>query len=103
MTVSVQDALGFAAGTLTTIAFVPQVARMVRLRHAEDLSWWMFAIFSAGTLLWLWYGIRLGSRPVILANVATLALLSAIVVLKWRYRRGPSPDRGAGHELARGN
>lgn len=92
---SPQDALGLAAGTLTTVAFVPQVVRIVRLRHANDLSWWMFGIFSAGVVLWLWYGIRLGAMPVILANVVTLVLALAILVLKWRYGRNTPPSVGA--------
>ena len=86
--VSSQDALGFAAGTLTTVAFVPQVVRIVRLRHADDLSWWMFGIFAAGVALWLWYGLRLDALPVILANVVTLALALTILLLKWHFGRG---------------
>ena len=47
----------------------------------------MFGIFSAGVALWLWYGMRLDALPVILANVVTLVLALAILVLKWRYGR----------------
>ncbi len=79
------DMLGFFAGALTTIAFVPQVVRIVRTRSAHDISWGMFSIFSAGVALWLWYGIRLGSPPLIAANAVTLALALSILVLKWRY------------------
>jgi MtN3 and saliva related transmembrane protein len=86
--VSSQDALGLAAGTLTTLAFVPQVVRIVRLRHADDLSWWMFGIFAAGVVLWLWYGLREGALPIIATNVVTLALALTILVLKWRFGRG---------------
>ena len=95
------DALGFAAGTLTTIAFVPQVYRIVRTRSAHDISWLMFGIFSLGIVLWLWYGLRTSALPVILANLVTLTLAVTILCLKWRYgrdslphpwrRRGPGP------------
>ena len=84
---STDDAVGLVAGTLTTISFVPQVFRIVRLRHADDLSWWMFGIFSIGSALWLTYGIRLASLPVILANAATLGLALLIMVLKCHYAR----------------
>jgi MtN3 and saliva related transmembrane protein len=87
------DALGYLAGALTTVAFVPQVVRIVRTRSAHDLSWGMFCILSAGVALWLWYGIRVGSLPLIAANVATLALVLTILVLKLRYGSAtPSPD-----------
>jgi MtN3 and saliva related transmembrane protein len=95
-----QDVLGFAAGTLTTIAFVPQVYRIVRTRSAHDISWLMFGIFSLGVCLWLWYGLRTDALPVIVANVITLALAVTILFLKWRYGRDavPAPP-GATREL----
>jgi MtN3 and saliva related transmembrane protein len=81
------DTLGYIAGTLTTAAFVPQVLRIWFTKSARDISWTMFIVFTAGVALWLVYGILLGTWPLILANGATLALASAILVLKWRYGR----------------
>ena len=80
------DALGLAAGTLTTFAFVPQIVRIVQKRHADDLSWWTFAALVAGSALWLAYGAAIGALPVVLANLVTLVLLFVILVLKWRFR-----------------
>jgi MtN3 and saliva related transmembrane protein len=77
--------LGFAAGTLTTIAFVPQVHKAWRSKRCDDLSWGMLITFSAGVVLWLLYGLFLRAAPIIAANAVTLALLIAIVVLKARY------------------
>ena len=79
------DALGYAAGTLTTIAFVPQLLRILKTRSAHDISWWMFGILIAGTLLWLWYGIRLVAWPLIIANTVTLGLTLSILFFKRRY------------------
>lgn len=87
------DWLGALAGTLTTVAFVPQVWRIHRRRSAEDVSWGMFLIFSAGVVLWLIYGVLIDARPIVLANVVTLVLALAILALKWRYDRpGRRPD-----------
>ncbi len=97
--VTAADALGFAAGTLTTIAFVPQLLRIIKTRSAHDISWWMFGIFSVGVVLWLWYGIREEALPLIIANVVTLGLAAAILILKWRYGRDvPPPHYGAEQE-----
>jgi len=82
-----QDAIGLAAGVLTTIAFVPQLVRILRTRSAYDVSWVMFCILSIGSMLWLWYGVKLGSLPLVLTNVVTLTLQLAIFYLKWRYGR----------------
>ena len=80
------DLLGLLAGTLTTIAFVPQVAQAWRTRSTRDISAVMFITFSLGVALWLCYGIALGAWPIILANLVTLGLSLVILYLKFRYR-----------------
>jgi MtN3 and saliva related transmembrane protein len=79
--------LGFVAGTLTTISFVPQVLHAWRSKRCDDLSWAMLLTFSAGVVLWLVYGLRLWAMPVVVANAVTLALLLIIMVMKIRYAR----------------
>jgi MtN3 and saliva related transmembrane protein len=77
--------LGLIAGTLTTIAFIPQIAKAWRSKSTGDLSWGMVTTFSTGVLLWLIYGIWIDSLPVILANAVTLLLQAGIIALKIRY------------------
>jgi uncharacterized protein with PQ loop repeat len=67
------DALGLLAGALTTIAFVPQVVRIVRTRSAYDISWGSVRHPRAGLALWLWYGIVLRLAAAHRTNVVTLA------------------------------
>jgi MtN3 and saliva related transmembrane protein len=76
--------IGSLAGGLTTIAFIPQVVRTWRTRSAQDISLFMFLLFSCGVLLWLIYGILLHAPPIILANGITLALSTSILALKVR-------------------
>jgi len=80
------DALGLAAGALTTVAFVPQVVRTWRTRSTEGISLSMFVLFCTGVLLWCLYGIAMRSWPIIVANAATLALASVILLLKLRAK-----------------
>jgi len=84
------DAIGFLAGVLTTIAFVPQALKMYTTKSGKDVSARMLLIFSAGVILWLIYGIMIESLPVILANIVTLILSGSIIALKIRYSR-PNP------------
>jgi MtN3 and saliva related transmembrane protein len=77
--------LGLTAGTLTTAAFVPQLAKAWRSKSTGDLSWGMLVTFSTGVLLWLIYGLWIDSLPVILANTVTLLLQVGIVSLKIKY------------------
>ena len=82
-----QDWVGLAAGSLTTLAFVPQVVRIWRTKHADDISTSMFVIFIMGVVLWLLYGIYLKAWPVIIANLITLVLAIIILLLKYRYHK----------------
>lgn len=83
---SLASFLGYVAGALTTLAFVPQVIRTWKTKSTHDISLGMFATFCAGVLSWLVYGILIASPPVIIANVATLVLASIILFFKIKYK-----------------
>ena len=78
--------LGMAAGTLTTVAFVPQVLKTWRSKSARDVSYGMFLIFSSGVFLWLLYGLAIGATPIVITNAVTLVLALLMLVLKRLYR-----------------
>lgn len=79
------ESIGSVAAVCTTIAFLPQLIRVWRRKSADDISLSMFLLFSSGVALWLVYGLRIASFPIIAANAVTLALALAILVLKLRY------------------
>jgi MtN3 and saliva related transmembrane protein len=77
--------IGYAAATCTTISFLPQLIRVIKLRSAREISLGMFVIFSTGTGLWLAYGVLSHSAPVAVANAVTFVLSMSILLLKLRY------------------
>ena len=83
---TVTTALGLAAGTLTTLAFIPQVLRVWRTRSARDISLPTFAALTAGTVLWLAYGILIADGPLMAANGVTLGLVAAVLWGKITFR-----------------
>ena len=82
----IADTLGFAAGFLTTLAFVPQVLKIWRSKSAGDVSLPAFATFTVGIGIWIVYGIVKHDMPIVLWNVVTLALSAAILAMKVKYR-----------------
>jgi len=91
------DLIGYAAATMTTISFLPQLIRVVKLRTARDISLGMFLIFTVGTLFWLVYGVLSRSAPVAIANGVTLVLSASILFLKLRFdREALHPNQPAG-------
>ena len=82
--VSPIEVIGYIAGILTTVAFVPQVVQTWRSRSAGDLSLAMLAAFTVGILLWLIYGVAVASWPLVLSNAVTLLLTGLLLLLKLR-------------------
>jgi MtN3 and saliva related transmembrane protein len=80
------DAIGFLAGVLTTIAFIPQVVHSWQTRDLAGVSLRMYALFTVGVAMWLLYGIAMGSWPIIAANTITLVLAGTVLVLKLIHR-----------------
>lgn len=81
--------LGLVAGSMTTIAYLPQVVKTWKSRSADGMSWGMLVILCTGISLWLVYGIYAHDLPVILANLFTLLFSSAILAMKVRYEAVP--------------
>ena len=74
--------IGHVAGFCTTIAFLPQVIRTYKTRSAKDISLGMYLVFCFGVLMWLFYGVSIHSRSLILANTATIILAGTMLVMK---------------------
>jgi len=92
------EAIGFCAGILTTIAFLPQVIRTWRMGGAS-LSGWMLALFGTGVGLWFVYGFLRMSRPVMFAN--GLTGVQVVLILGLKLRRGNRRVAGSDSGLAR--
>lgn len=81
-----ETAIGLLAATLTTIAYVPKVARAWRTRSTHDISLPMFLLLALGIALWLIYGLLIRDLPLIAANLVTLIFVLAILFFKLRYK-----------------
>ncbi len=79
------SAIGLTAGTLTTIAQLPQAIRIYKLKETRDLSLSTYIITDIGVLLWLIYGITINDAPLYLANLITFLITFSITLLKLKY------------------
>ena len=64
----VSEIVGFLAGFGTTFAAVPDLLAMLRRRSSEGMNPRMGVIMGAFQVLWVYYGLLIASRPVILWN-----------------------------------
>ena len=77
--------LGYFAGTLTVLSFLPQVIRTWKSRQTRDLSLGMFTLLVTASSLWIIYGLIIEDWPVIATNLGMVALNGAIGVAKIRF------------------
>jgi len=79
------DFLGTAAALLTTASFLPQAIRVIRTEDTRAISLVMYLMFTTGVGLWFFYGLALGSAPIIAANAVTFVLAAVILTQKIRH------------------
>ena len=82
---SSSEIFGFAAASLSTIAFLPQVIKTWKTQSAGDVSYALLLTFSTGCLCWVIYGYQVGAKPVMIANAFTLTLNLAILAMKFAF------------------
>ena len=67
--VDLPEIVGIMAGFGTTFAAFPDLLAMLRRRSSEGMNPRMGAIMGAFQILWVYYGLLIASRPVIIWNV----------------------------------
>ena len=78
---------GLIAGGITTIATLPQVIRVYKLKSAREISLTFTTLMIIGLSSWLTYGVFLRLPPIILWNSITLILFLALLYAKLNYGR----------------
>lgn len=91
--------IGAIAAMCTTGAFIPQILK-IRKQGGDDLSYSMLAVYLAGVLLWLTYGLMFRAPAVIWANLVASILVIVTLVLKL-IGKGPGVIRGSDHRIYR--
>mgnify|MGYP001385278244 FL=1 len=76
------EIIGYCAAFLTTLSFVPQALQVIKTKDTQSISLHMYIIFTAGVVLWLYYGISIQNLPMIIANSITIVLASIILFYK---------------------
>ena len=77
--------IGFAAAFCTTASFLPQAIKTIRTKDTSGISLYMYILFTAGTFLWLLFGIFSNNTPVTVANTVTFGFAAVILFYKMKY------------------
>ena len=78
---------GYFAAILTTLAFIPQLIKTLKTRKADDVSLTTLIMFLTGVAAWIIYGLKISSKPILIANIITFLLNFLILVFKLIYSK----------------
>jgi uncharacterized protein with PQ loop repeat len=78
------EILGLLAGFGTTFAAVPDLIAMFKRRSSAGMNPRMAAIMGLFQILWVYYGLLIASRPVIVWNVVAV-FINFLTVGAYRY------------------
>jgi MtN3 and saliva related transmembrane protein len=81
------EIFGLLGGALTTFGYVPQLARILKLKSAREISLPFTLSFLMGAICWLTYGILLSLMSVMLWNSAGIVFLCLLLYAKLKYGR----------------
>ena len=73
------EVFGLVAGFGTTFAAMPDLIAMLRRRSSAGMNPRMAAIMSVFQILWVYYGLLIASRPVVVWNVVAVLVNSVSV------------------------
>lgn len=74
MSMPLHDIIGFVAGFGTTFAAMPDLIAMLKRRSCQGMNPTMAAIMGTFQIVWVYYGILIESRPVIIWNMIAVAI-----------------------------
>ena len=74
--------LGYTAGTLIILAYLPQSIKTIKSRSTKDISLLFSLILTIAEILWIVYAIIIHSYPLLLTNAVSVVLLFPILAIK---------------------
>jgi len=78
------ELIGLLAGLCTTIAFIPQIIKTIRTGDTSGISLTMYIIYVTGVILWITFGVLIGSLAVVATNSVCVLLAGAVLAMKIR-------------------
>ncbi len=81
------DIMGLVAGFGTTFAALPDLVRMFRRQSSKGINPTMAGIMGVFQVVWVYYGLLIASRPVILWNFIAVIINFMTVWAYFRFAR----------------
>ena len=78
-----REIFGILAGVLTALAYIPQIAKILRTKSAKDLSYMMLFTYMTATGCWVIHGAIFKSVSMVVFNIIVFLQIVAIILMKY--------------------
>jgi MtN3 and saliva related transmembrane protein len=82
--------IGIVAGIFTSASLLPQLAKLIKTKRAEDISLFFLILLLTGVGLWVWYGFIRNDIPIIVTNSFSFLVNVTMIVLGVHYKNETS-------------
>ncbi len=94
-----QDIIGFIGGAIVACSFLPQIARVIKLKRAHEISPLFTSLMLIGCIIWTVYGFSLKLMPMMVLSVINTTQVALLVILRYMYSRA-QPRKAISEQIA---
>jgi MtN3 and saliva related transmembrane protein len=80
------ETLGYTAGTISAITFLPQVIKTRKMKASGEISLLMILFVTGSVTLWVIYGLLIKNNVIIFTNSIVFILSLFLLYFKWKYK-----------------
>ena len=77
---------GYICTALTLISYIPQLIKILKTQHADDVSVGSWVLWFVGASIWEVYAIVDGGAGIIVAQTTELLMIIATLIATLKYR-----------------
>lgn len=77
---------GYICTALTLISYVPQLIKILRTKHADDISVGSWLLWVIGASIWEAYALVDGGAGIIVAQTTELLMILTTLIATLKYR-----------------
>jgi MtN3 and saliva related transmembrane protein len=81
------DLIGFIGGAIVACSFLPQIARVIKLKKAYEISPLFTSLMLIGCILWVVYGFSLKLLPTMVFSLINTVQVALLMALRYMYCR----------------
>lgn len=80
------EIIGYTAGTISVIAIIPQLVKLLKTKDSKNLSLMTYNLYVIVQILWICYGVGRKDLQIIISNIVCMLLSIMIILFSVYYR-----------------